>query len=202
MEIDNCKGKRAMKAAYLVLDLQNDLVHEDGPNGKGPLGEQIRSRRILANTSQAIAKARAAAVPIVFVRVGFSPDYRECSSTSPMFSGIRKAGLLKLGTWGTEIHPSLDRQHADVLLTKHRVSPFYGTSLEVLLRAWAVDRLVLSGVSTSAVVQATVREAHDRDYNCTVLEDGCAAALASEHTASIEVLRRFAEIQTSDSLAF
>ncbi len=191
-----------MKAAFLVLDLQNDLVHDDGPNGKGPLGEQVRSRNILANTSRAIAKARVASVPIIFVRVGFSPDYRECSPTSPMFSGIRKAGLLKLGAWGTEIHPSLDKKDADVLITKHRVSPFYGTGLEVFLRAWAVERLVVSGVSTAAVVQAAVREAHDRDYSCVVLEDGCAAASIGEHAASIEVMRRFAEIQTSDALAF
>ncbi|MCC2632232.1 MAG: hypothetical protein K0S48_118 [Ramlibacter sp.] len=28
-----------MKSIYLILDMQNDLVSADGPNGKSPLGE-------------------------------------------------------------------------------------------------------------------------------------------------------------------
>ena len=78
-----------MPSMYLVLDMQNDLVAEEGPNGKSPLGEQVRSRGIVGKTRQAIAKARASGVPIGFVRVGFSPDYRECPSGSAIFSAAR-----------------------------------------------------------------------------------------------------------------
>ena len=38
-----------MKSIYLVLDMQNDLVHPDGASGKGPLGEQVRSREVIAS---------------------------------------------------------------------------------------------------------------------------------------------------------
>src|SRR5690606_31706244 len=99
---------------YLVLDMENDLVHKDGPNGKAPYGEQVRGRQILENTRRAIDKARAAGVPVGFVRVGFSPDYRECPSSSPIFSGARKNGIFKLGEWGTEIHPDLGMQPGDL----------------------------------------------------------------------------------------
>ncbi|WP_274628906.1 cysteine hydrolase family protein [Arvimicrobium flavum] len=191
-----------MTSAYLVLDLQNDLVHDDGASGKGPLGEAVRSRRIIENTNKVIAKARAAGAPVIFVRVGFSEDYRECSSTSPMFSGLRKAGLMKLGSFGTEIHPDLERRPEDVLITKHRVSPFYGTELEVILRAKKISRVVASGVSTPAVVQACIREAHDRDYECVVVEDACAAPGAIEHDESIAVLKRFAAVSTADEVSF
>ncbi|MBN8940307.1 MAG: cysteine hydrolase [Rhizobiales bacterium] len=191
-----------MSSAYLVLDLQNDLVHKDGPNGAGPLGEQVRSRDVLARTAAVIEKARAAGVPVVFVRVGFSSDYRECPSTSPMFSAARKYGIFKLDSWGTEIHPDLDRRETDLLVTKHRVSPFYGTNLEVFLRAHGITRLFMSGVSTAAVVQAGIREAHDRDYVCVVIEDCCAAATARDHDDSIAVLGRFAAITTSDAVSF
>ncbi|QCI64413.1 cysteine hydrolase family protein [Phreatobacter stygius] len=191
-----------MSSAYLVLDLQNDLVHKDGPNGAGPLGEQVRGRNVLANTAAVIEKARAAEAPVVFVRVGFSSDYRECSSTSPMFNAIKTYGILKLDSWGTEIHPDLDRRETDLLVTKHRVSPFYGTNLEVFLRAHGMTRLVMSGVSTAAVVQAGIREAHDRDYHCVVVEDCCAAATAKEHEDSIAMLGRFCAITTSDAVSF
>ena len=33
-----------MTSLYLVLDMQNDLVHADGPNGAAPLGAQVKSR--------------------------------------------------------------------------------------------------------------------------------------------------------------
>ena len=54
---------------YLVLDMENDLVHADGPNGKAAYGEQSRARRIVENTRLALDKARAAKMPIGFVRV-------------------------------------------------------------------------------------------------------------------------------------
>ncbi|NDG50818.1 MAG: cysteine hydrolase, partial [Rhodospirillales bacterium] len=168
-----------MKSIYLVLDMENDLVAEDGPNGRSPLGAEVQGRGILPKTAAAIAKARAAGVMIGYVRVGFSPDYRECPSTSVIFSGAKQHGLFKLGSWGTEVHASLKPQEGDFDIVKHRVSPFYGTNLEPILRAHGIERIVMSGVSTVAVVQAGVRDGHDRDYRCVVLEDCCAAASAA-----------------------
>lgn len=187
---------------YLVLDMENDLVHPDGPNGKGPLGEQVKARDIIANTQRALDKARAAGLLIGYVRVGFSPDYRECPSTSQIFSHAKQAGLFKLGTWGTEIHPSLTPEPGDFDIVKHRVSPFYGTSLEPILRAHGIRKVYVSGVSSVAVVQAAVREAHDRDYIVTVIEDGCCCPTAEQHAAAMLVLGRFAEITTSKDVSF
>jgi len=191
-----------MNSLYLVLDMQNDLVHADGPNGKGPLGEQVRERGILARTAKAIAKARKAGVRVGYVRVGFSSDYRECPKGSPLFSAAPKAGLFRLGGWGTQIHDDLAPLEEDVQIVKHRVSPFYSASLEAQLRALDIRRIYCSGVSTQAVVQATVRDAHDRDYQVVLLEDCCAAHSAEEHINSVNSLRRFCEVTTSDEVNF
>lgn len=185
-----------MKTIYLVLDMQNDLVHVDGPNGKSPLGEQVRARQVVDRTAQALAKARAAGAAVGFVRVGFSPEYQECPRDSPVFGGAPKAGLFKLGGWGTEIHPALDQRPGDVQVVKHRVSPFYSTTLEAQLRAGGYTRIVCSGVSTQAVVQATVRDAHDRDYAVVVLEDACCAHSEEEHRNSIGSIARFCRMST------
>lgn len=187
---------------YLVLDMENDLVHADGPNGKAGYAEQVTGRRIIENTRRAIDKARAAGVPVGFVRVGFSPDYRECPPDSPIFSGARKNGIFKLGTWGTEVHPDLGQQSGDFDIVKHRVSPFYATSLEAILRAHGIRHIVCSGISTNAVVQAAVREGHDRDYAMTVLEDCCCAITAEEHANAIAGLRRFCTLSTSQEVTF
>ncbi|MDR5781101.1 cysteine hydrolase [Caballeronia sp. LZ065] len=187
---------------FLVLDMENDLIHADGPNGKGGYGEQVSSRGIIEHTRTAIDKARAAGVPVGFVRVGFSPDYRECPADSPIFSGARKNGLLKLGAWGTEIHPDLGKRDTDFDIVKHRVSPFYATDLEVVLRTLGARHIVCCGVSTNAVVQAMVREGHDRDYRITVLEDCCCALTAEEHASAVQNLKRFCAWSNSVEYAF
>ena len=189
-------------ALYLVLDMQNDLVADDGPNGKSPLGEQVRDRGIIAKTATAIAKARAAGVRVGFVRVGFSPDYRECPTGSPVFSGAPKMGLFKLGSRGAEIHADLAPAPEDLQIIKHRVSPFYATTLMAQLSALGIRRIYCSGVSTQAVVQATVRDGHDRDFEMFVLEDCCASPSATEHANSIQSLTRFCKITTSADVDF
>lgn len=190
------------KSIYLILDMENDLIHPDGPSGKAPLGEEARRRKIVAATQAALQKARAAGTRVGYVRVGFSPDYRECPETSPVFSAARKNGLFKLGTWGTEIHADIAPMSEDFQIVKHRVSPFYGTNLEPILRALGVKRIYCSGVSTNGVVQAAVREGHDRDYEMVLLEDCCCAISEDEHACSIAGLKRYCAVTTSSEVVF
>jgi nicotinamidase-related amidase len=187
---------------YLALDMENDLIHPDGPNGKGPYGEQSRGRQIVAHTREALQKARAAGLKIGFVRVGFSPDYRECPANSPIFSAARNNGIFKLGTWGTEVHPDLGQQPGDFDVVKHRVSPFHSTTLELILRTHGIRRIYCSGISTNAVVQAAVREGHDRDYEMIVLEDCCCALSAEEHEGAMKSLQRFCKVTSSTEVVF
>jgi nicotinamidase-related amidase len=187
---------------YLALDMQNDLVHADGPNGKAAYGEQVRARQIVENTRRALDKARAAGLRVGFVRVGFSPDYRECPANSPIFSNARKNRIFKLGEWGTQVHPDLGQQPSDFDFVKHRVSPFHGTNLDVILRTHGVRRIYCSGISTNAVVQAAVREGHDRDYEMVLLEDCCCALSAEEHASAIKLLQRFCQVTTSKDVVF
>lgn len=190
------------QSIYLVLDMENDLVHVDGVNYKAAYAEQVSARNIVAKTRTAIDKARAAGLRIGFVRVGFSPDYRECPPNSPVFSAARTRGVFQLGTWGTETHPDLGQRPEDFDIVKHRVSPFYATGLEAILRAQGITRIYCSGISTNAVVQATVREGHDRDYAIVVLEDCCCAPTAEEHANAISGLKRFCQLTTSADVDF
>jgi len=136
------------------------------------------------------------------VRVGFSANYAECPQSSPVFAPAKANKLFRLGTPGTEIHARLARQEGDWLITKHRVSPFYATDLQAYLRSNRIERIVCSGVSTQAVVQATVRDGHDRDYQMVLLEDCCAAHSAEEHRNSVGSLGRFCQVTTSDQFDF
>jgi nicotinamidase-related amidase len=181
---------------FLVMDMMNDLVAEDGFNAQ-TYGVQVKQRNVLENTAKAIAAARAAGAKVGYVRVGFSPDYREAPANSPIFSGARKNGIFQLGTKGTAVHPAIAPQPGDFDIVKHRVSPFYGTALEPILRASAIERIVMCGVSTNGVVQSGAREAHDRDYEVVILEDCCAGVTADEHSHAIACLGRFGSIVNS-----
>ena len=187
---------------FLVLDMINDLIHEDGPNGKKGYGPILERRNVINNSATAIAKARAASVLIGYVRVGFSPDYREVASNSGLFMGVKNAGLFKLGTWGTEVHPKLAPKPQDFDIIKHRVSPFYATTLEAILGANKITRLVLCGVSTTGAVLSAAKDGHDRDYDITILDDCSAAATDEQHKATLEMVSRFATITTAAEIQF
>ena len=184
------------KTLFLVMDMMNDIVAEDGFN-KATYGVQVKERNVLANTAKAIAAARKAGARVGYVRVGFSPDYRECPPASPIFSGARANGIFQLGTRGTEVHPAVAPQDGDFDIVKHRVSPFYATSLEAILRANGIERIVMCGVSTNGVVHSGAREAHDRDYEVVILEDCCAGVTPDEHMHAIACLGRYGSIVSS-----
>lgn len=187
---------------FLVMDMINDLVHADSAVARQRYRAALEERHVLENTAEALRRARVAGARVGYVRIGFSPDYRECPPNSAVFSGSRKAGIFKLGTWGTEVHPDLAPQPEDFDIIKHRVSPFYGTNLELILRTHGINRLVLAGISTTGVVTSAVREGHDRDLDITVLEDCCAALTPDQHRFATEGFGRMAQISDAGSVAF
>lgn len=189
------------KTLFLVMDMMNDLVAEDGFSAR-TYGVQVAQRGVLENTAAAIAAARASGAQVGYVRVGFSADYREAPESSPIFSGARANGIFVLGTRGTEVHPALAPRPGDFDVVKHRVSPFYATALEAILRANRIERIVMCGVSTNGVVHSGAREAHDRDYEVVILEDCCAGVTADEHDHAIACLGRYARIVQSSAFAW
>ena len=173
------------RTALLLMDLQQSIL-QNYPDGG--LLERIRT---------ALAAARRAGLPVVWVRVCFRPGYPEVSPRNVRFSEMRQTGRLLESDPGSDIHPSLDVQPQDVVVTKRRISAFAGSDLEVVLRAAGIESLVLAGVATSGVVLSTVRLAADMDYRLIVLADGCADGDPEVHRVLTEkVFPRQATVQT------
>ncbi len=153
------------QTALLVMDLQNPIIQS--------LTDQTT---IVTNVSKAVAQARAKKIPVIYVVVGFRPAAPEISAQNKSFSILNNKEM-----WTTEfsdqwvqIHPDLTPQTDEVVITKRRISAFTGSDLEVVLRGLNIRHLVLTGISTSGVVLSTVREAADKDFQLTVIEDCCA----------------------------
>ncbi len=188
------------RTLLLVVDLINDLVHEEGPNGSTALGQQIRERRVIENAAMALQHARSTGMRVGYVRVGFSPDYRECPPTSPIFGPAMKNGLFKLGTWGTEVHEAVAPIEHEFDIVKHRISPFHGTTLGLIIRQCRVEKLLVIGVSTNAAIQSTIREAHDRDLETVLLEDCCSSHSAEDHDLALTSMSRLTTVSTAAAL--
>ncbi len=149
--------------ALLVMDIQGATM--DSYDQREPLLDAL---------SSAIAKARAAGIPVFFVVFAFREGYPEINPDNRMFSRLLGREGLEPGDSGARVHPRLAPLPGDILVVKKRVSAFSGSDLEILLRVGGIRHLVLGGFSTSGVVLSTLREAADKDYDLTVLSDGCA----------------------------
>ena len=187
-----------MTSALLVIDFINDIAH---PNGKiARSAERIVENKVIEKANEAIAVARKRNWLTVFIKVAFHPGYPDCPKDSPLFGPAASHGALLLGTWGTHFHERLTVQADDLVVIKHRVSGFYATPLEAILKAQSVDRLLLAGTATNMAVEHTARDAHDRDYSVLILQDGCEAATEEAHRAAIESMSRFSKIISTDAL--
>jgi nicotinamidase-related amidase len=185
-----------MPSLYLVIDLINDLLGHD------PMRNEVERRNVLANTVQAIAKARAASVPVAYVRVGFTGDFTEAPAASPLFGSFKGSGMLKLGTPGTQVHAAVAPLDSDIDIIKHAVSPFIGTILDAEITRLGIDRLYVSGISTALAISSAVREGHDRGLAMTLIEDGCAADSEGEHGAEIAILGRLCTVTSAADVRF
>ena len=186
-----------MKAAFIGLDYIVDIMHPRGKIARS--ATQAIQRGIIPKTNKALEIAAQKNWLKILVKVGFSPSYLEQPKQSPMFGKAHELEALMLGSEGTEFHPDLNTNDC-FIITKPRVSAFYGTNLDVLLRTNKIEHLFIGGVSTAWAVQSAVRDAHDRDYQVSIIEDICAAADEQEHRSSVELMSRIAQIISVDDL--
>jgi nicotinamidase-related amidase len=175
------------RTALLVMDLQNDIV---AMFDKAPA--------VVDRAAMLVAAARKAHVPVIFVVVGFRPGYPEMSANNQSFQMITQTGRFVADTPGVEVAPALRPEAGEVVVTKHRVSAFAGTDLEMVLRAKKIDTLVLAGVATSGVVLSTTRHASDADYRIVIAADACADRDDEVHRVLVEkVFPRQATVTTA-----
>ena len=187
--------------ALLALHYQNDVLHPDGLIRVGIADDEVR-RTVIEHASTLLTEARRRDWVIVHVRIAFRPDYADLPRNIPIFLRTEKLGAVKDGTWGSEFYASLaPRASRREFALKHTsISAFRGTSLDQLLRAHGIVRVMTAGVATHSVVEGTVREAAESGYEVSVIADACAATLRSIHDASLASMALMARIVTVQEL--
>ena len=136
----------------LIIDVQNDYF----PGGKCELSGPEKA---LGNIVSVLRLFRKAGLPVIHVQhVNTRPD----------------ATFFLPGTDGVNIHTGLTPLPGEDVLVKHAPNSFYRTGLADLLRAKAVDELVVCGMMTHMCIDTTVRAAWDYQIPVTLLYDACA----------------------------
>jgi ureidoacrylate peracid hydrolase len=183
---------RPDRAALVLVDLQNDFVH---PNGwvaeqqiPGFLGDTGISA-VLERASALLTAARAAGVPVVFVRmIGddkfLSPPMRAQYLRN---HGRPRPTCVQEGTWGADFYGDLrpNGQGLEFKIDKHRYSACIGTRLDQVLRSNGIQTVVVSGVATSGCVESTIRDAFMLDYYVVVAGDACGDYDQDRHRATL-----------------
>ena len=156
-------GQDTQNTALLVMDMQVGIVAML-PN----------AATVIANVGKAIAHARERKIPVIYVVVGFRQGAPEISGNNKGFAASKErfAGV-DMNAFMT-VHTDLAPRDGEITVTKRRVSAFAGSDLEVVLRSFGIQHMVLTGIATSGVVLSTTREAADKDYKITILPDCCA----------------------------
>jgi ureidoacrylate peracid hydrolase len=182
--------------ALLTIDLQNDFLDPKGAYGRaGQSSPEIAALPArLAPLARAIRAGGGLVIAMQFTLVPGRGGEPIVSHHLKQLRPFLKKGDFAPGSWGNTTVDAL--QPVDVTVEKVAYSAFYMTRLEWLLRKLGITQLLVGGIVTNGGVASTVRDAHVRDIDTTVLEDGCAAFSVATHETAINALRPVARIAT------
>lgn len=183
------------KSALLCLDLINDIAHPEGKiggeRGYAKFAEEHNTIKRIARIQE---QFRQQGHPVIHVRVQFSEGYPEIYKNSKIYAPVTEKQALLRHTWGTEFLPEVAPEEHEAIITKHRISAFFRTRLELILSSLEIKNLYLCGVSTNLAINTTVREAHDRDFNTYVLADACIDTDTQTHASALMNMGRFTTV--------
>ncbi len=95
-----------------------------------------------------------------------------------------------LGSRQHEIVDELKPRPGEHVLRKTTIGAFASTGIDSLLRALGCEQLYLTGVSTNMCVETTAREAADRGYLVTLVEDACGTTHEDLHLVTMRNFQR------------
>jgi ureidoacrylate peracid hydrolase len=101
---------------------------------------------------------------------------------------ILRDGGLRQGTWGYEILDELDARPEDWYVEKNRLSAFFQTNLELVLRGLDAETVLITGVLTNQCIGATTKDALFRNFKPIVVEEATGTTLPHLHAPAIEMI--------------
>jgi nicotinamidase-related amidase len=176
------------RTALVVIDLQKGIVAT--PSAPHSSEDVVRRSAHLAKLF------REKEGTVVYVRV----DMANILSL-PVDAPFRAPDAPPPPASASEIVPESGFEEDDVLITKRHWGAFAGTELEQILRKRGVDTVVITGISTNAGVESTVRQGTGLGFAFVVVEDACSARDANDHRHSVErIFPRLAKVRKTEEV--
>jgi nicotinamidase-related amidase len=186
------------RSALVIVDMQYATGHPSGPlaakmKAEGNSVTDWRFERIetlvIPNTQRLIKAMRAAGGKVIYITIGAAlPD---CSDAPVhMRSFFQSVGNYE-GQRAHQIIEELAPELGDPIVRKTSIGAFASTGLDHLLRTMDREHLFMVGVSTNMCVETTAREAADRGYAVTLVEDACATTHKELHEGTMRNFARF-----------
>jgi nicotinamidase-related amidase len=173
--------------ALVAIDLQNAIMAITA--APYPVNEVVQRNRRIAG------ELRARGGLVVWVRVDLKSFLELPVDQPPSFVGKQLPAEL------SEIAPSAGFQEGDLLVTKPHWGAFAGTALGEQLSVRKVDTVLLTGVSTNAGVESTLRQGTGLGLGFVVVEDACSGQDADEHRfAFAKIFPRLARVRTTEEV--
>jgi gluconolactonase len=163
---------KAAKAALIIQDLQNDVITEGGAFADSGAPAHAKSQNIVANVAGRAKECRSRGVPVIHVHYIVEPGAPGLRLNAPLFRGLKEAKAVVRGTWGAAPAAGLEPQPGDMVIEKIRMNGFYNTKLDILLRGYGVETVIITGAWTNMSIEHTARHAADAGYEVVVASDG------------------------------
>lgn len=173
----------AGRAAMIVIDMQNDFCSPKG--WLAHIGVDVTPARGPIKPLNGLLPAlRQAGVPVIWVNWGNRPDKLNLSPSllhvyKPTGRGVglgdplpgSKAPVLQKGSWAAAIVDGLKVDKKDIHIAKYRMSGFWDTELDSVLRNLGVTTLLFGGVNADQCVLCTLQDANFLGYDCLLVQD-------------------------------
>jgi len=175
------------RAAVLVVDMLNEFLE---PGGEMVL---LEGRSVIEPINRLLTGSRGMGMRVVWLCDEHPiPDDKEFEKRVPHCIG---------GTWNAGIINAMDVAPDELRIAKRRYSGFFGTDLDLRLREWGVEQVVVTGVVTNICVRSTVHDAYFLGYDVFVPED-CVSATSDREQASTlyDIDTHFGDVVTSEEL--
>ncbi|MBB4866327.1 nicotinamidase-related amidase [Pseudomonas nitritireducens] len=107
---------------------------------------------------------------------------------------------LPKGSPDAQVIDALAPRENEIVLPKTSSGVFNSTAIDYVLRNLNTRHLIICGVVTDQCVDMAVRDAADRGYLVTLVEDACATHTAERHQACLEAIKGYCWIADTDTV--
>jgi ureidoacrylate peracid hydrolase len=197
--------------ALMVVDMQNAYLSKGGYYDLFGL-DISGAPELIKRVNAVIGASRGVGMPVVFFQNGFaadlhdaggpdSPNWHKSNALRLMRERKELAGrLLTKGSWDYALAEDIKPEPRDLIVQKPRYSGFWGTNLDMLLRARGIRSLVFTGIASNVCVESTLRDAFFLEYFPILVDDASlqAGSRAVHEAVLYNVATFFGWVTTTD----